>query len=161
LVTGLSPHGGPVGIQIKIKGKGFGHEQSGMMGPQDGYYSFVSFRQGDGSRSAIVTKYPFWSDGEVAVILEDLFFDQNDDSLKNENETLLDVDGLAPGKYYVTIYTVWFHDGNNNGFYDGRHERQIAFTGNTQTFEVTGAVPVADAGSSIASFLLNTQPCWW
>lgn len=146
LVMELSPGGGPFGTKIRIKGEGFGQEQSGMMGPQEGYYSFVSFRRDNDSRSAIVTKYPFWSDEEITVILEDLFFDQNGDSLKDGNETLLDVDGLAPGKYYVTVHTVWFHDGNNNGIYDGRHERHLAFPGNAQVFEVIGVEPVADPG---------------
>jgi hypothetical protein len=148
LLTELSPDAGPFGTQIKIKGQGFGHTQSGRLGPQDGYYSFVSLRGENGSSNVIVTQYPFWSDREIMVILKDVFFDQNGDSLKDENEPLFDVDGLANGKYYVTIHTIWFYDGNNNGIYDGHHERRLSFSGNAQLFELTGTAPVVNAGCS-------------
>jgi len=149
LILSLIPASGPYGTSMRIHGKGFGEQQSGMSGVAEGHYSFVSFRRDYDSKTAIVTKYRSWSDEEIEVVLEDLFFDENDDNLNSWGEALLDAGGLALGKYHLTFHTVWFYDDNNNESYDGRYERHSGFSSNSKGFELTGVPPVADAGPDV------------
>jgi hypothetical protein len=146
----LSPVQGLFGTRMTIRGSGFGRQKTGMMEVTEGYYSFVSLRRDDDSKAAVVTKYPFWSDEEIEVILDDLFFDENGDSLHSGSEVLLDADGLVLGKYHVRVHTLWFHDDDNNNIYDGRYERHCSFSSNSQVFELIGVAPVADAGPDIS-----------
>jgi hypothetical protein len=140
-IFSLVPARGPYGTSMRIQGKGFGAKQSGMGKTKEGHYSFVSLRRDDDPKAAMVTTYGLWSDEEIEVILQDLFFDENGDHVHSWNEELLKVDGLARGKYQVTFHTAWFYDDNSNHSYDGRYERQSVFTSNAMVFELTGVLP--------------------
>jgi hypothetical protein len=150
VITKLAPSEGIYGTKIRIMGEGFGDEQSDITNGAEGYQNVVSFSMDEGAKKAIATQYTFWSDGEVEVILDDLFFDGNGNYLKNSGEPFLTVDQMPLDEYNVAVETIWFHDENDNNIYDAGYERHNSFSSKSKVFNLTGTPPVVSAGPDVS-----------
>jgi ELWxxDGT repeat protein len=145
-ITELDPFHGGYGTKIKIKGSGFGEQQTGMIEPGRGFYSIVSFSYSGFPMPLIATRCGKWTNTALRVALEKLFMDLNADGLQQYDEPLIGM--LQPDTVTITFSSIHFEDVNANGAYDEDDSIIEAVTSNTQEFSLTNA-PVIKAVTSV------------